>query len=95
VSSSFFSVVFFSGGLPFALYSVRLRTVVQPSLLSKCSVRVALYSAHWPPIWLPQLLSHWSGSRTVPVTLVLRLLASAELQLYQTSLPHLIVSRTI
>jgi hypothetical protein len=53
------------------------------------------YSAHWPPVWLPQLLSHLSGSRTVPWLLVLRLLASAELLLYWTSLPPLIISRTI
>ncbi len=48
-----------------------------------------------PPLWLPQLLSHLSGIRTVPCPLALRLLASAELQLYLTSLPRLIVSRTI
>jgi hypothetical protein len=41
VSSSFLSVVFFSGGLPFVLDSVRLRAVVQPfiqptGLLSGC-----------------------------------------------------------
>ncbi len=86
----------FSGGLHFALYSVRLRgLVVQLYLLSRYSLRVALYTAHWPPVWLPRLLSHWSGGRTVPLTLVLRLLASAELRLYHTSFPCLIVSRTI
>jgi hypothetical protein len=31
VSSSFFLVVFFSGGLPFALYLVRLRAIVELS----------------------------------------------------------------
>ncbi len=60
--------------------------------LSKHVMRVALYLAHWLPIWLPRLLSHWSGSRTVPWPSVLRLLASAKLQLYQTSLPRLIIS---
>jgi hypothetical protein len=58
-------------------------------------MRVALYLAHCPPIWLPRLLSHWSSSQTVPLTLVLRLLASAELWLFRTSLPGLIISRTI
>jgi hypothetical protein len=36
-----------------------------------------------------------SGSRTVPWPLVLRILASTELLLYQTSLLHLIILRTI
>ncbi len=36
-----------------------------------------------------------NGRRTVPLTLVLRLLASAELRLYRTSLPCLIISRTM
>ncbi len=63
------------------------RAAFQVFFLSKHVMRVALSLAHCPHIWLPQLLSHWSGSQTVPVTLVLRLLASAELQLYQTSLP--------
>jgi hypothetical protein len=46
-SSSFLSMVFFFGGLPFALYlfSLELRAVVQLSLLSRCFVRIALYSA--------------------------------------------------
>ncbi len=35
-------MVFFSAGLPFALFSVRLRAAVQISLLSRCFVRVAL-----------------------------------------------------
>ncbi len=48
-----------------------------------------------PPVWLPRLPSQWSGSRTVPTTLVLRFLASAELWRYWTSLPGLIISRTI
>ncbi len=51
--------------------------------------------AHWPPVRLPQLPSHWSGSRTVALILVLSLLASTELRLYWTSLPCLISSRTI
>ncbi len=72
---------FFSGGLPFAFYSVRLKAVVQLFRLNRCFMRVALSSAHCPPVWLPQLLSYWSGSRTVPLTLALRLLASAELEL--------------
>ncbi len=46
---------FSSGRLPFALFQ---------SSLDPC------FSAHWPPLWLPQLLSHWSGSRTIPLTLV-------------------------
>ncbi len=86
---------FFSDGLPFALYSVKLRAVDQLSLLSWCFMRVDIYSAHWPPVWLPRLLSHWSGSQTVPLTLVMRLLASAELLLYWTSLSRLNVLRTI
>ncbi len=45
-----------------------------------------------PPILQPQLLSHGSGNQTVPLTLVLRLLASAELWLYWTSLPRLIIA---
>jgi hypothetical protein len=56
---------------------------------------VARHSVIEPPVWLPRLLSHWSGSRTVPWPLVLRLLAFAELQLYQTSLPRLIILRII
>jgi hypothetical protein len=44
------------------------------------------YSARWPPVWLPRLLSHWSGSRVVPLTLVLRFLASTEL-LYSSTIP--------
>jgi hypothetical protein len=58
--------------------------------LSKYVMRVALLFHPLAPVWLPWLLSHWShwsGSRTVPWHLVLRLLASAELQLYRTSLP--------
>ncbi len=46
-------------------------------------------------MWPPLLLSHWSSSWTVPLTLVLRFLASTELQLYWTNLPRLIISRTI
>ncbi len=95
VSSSFLPVVFFSGGAAFCPCLVRPRVVVQLSLLSRYSVRAAFNSAHWPPIWLSRLLSHWSGSRTVPLTQVLRLLTSAELRLYRTSLPRMIVSRTI
>jgi hypothetical protein len=45
--------------------------------------------------WLPRLLSRWRGSQTAPLTLVLRLLASAELRLYRTSLSSLLISRTI
>jgi hypothetical protein len=63
--------------------------------LSRYSVRVALSFSPLAPIWLPRLLSHWSSSRTVPLTLGLRLLASAKLWLYRTSLPRLIISRTI
>ncbi len=51
-SSFFLSVVFFSGELPFALYSVRLRAVVQLSLLSRCFVRVALLFGPLTPAWL-------------------------------------------
>jgi hypothetical protein len=51
--------------------------------------------AYWSPIWLSRLLSHQSSRRTVHLTLVLLLSASAELQPYRTSLPHLIISRTI
>jgi hypothetical protein len=63
--------------------------------LGKCVVRVALLFGPLAPGWLPRLLSHLSGSQTDPWPLVLRLLASAELLLYRTSLPHLIISRTI
>jgi hypothetical protein len=87
VSSSFSTAVFFSGGLPFSLYLVRLRVVVQLSLLSRYSMRVALLFGPLALRLLPRLLSHWSGSRTVPLTLVLRHLASAELQLYRTISP--------
>jgi hypothetical protein len=66
VSSSFFlSVVFFSGGLPFALYSVWLRAVVQLALVSRCFMILALLFGPLPPIWLLQLLSQWSGSQIV------------------------------
>ncbi len=96
VSYSFFFICgAFSGRLPFVLFSVEPRAPFQLSFLSKHVVRVALYSAHWPPIWLPWLLSHWSGSQTASWPLVLRLLASAEFQLHWTSLPRLIISRTI
>jgi hypothetical protein len=59
------------------------RFLSSKELLSSSSFWVSMpweqpfYSAHWPPVWLPRLLSHWSGSRTVPWPLVLRLLASA------------------
>ncbi len=42
VSGSFWTVVFFSCGLPFALYLVRLRAVVYLSLLNRCFMKVAL-----------------------------------------------------
>ncbi len=48
-----------------------------------------------PPSGPPPLLSHWRVSWTVPLTLILRLLASAELWLCRTSLLRLIISRTI
>jgi hypothetical protein len=50
---------------------------------------------YYAPVWLPRLLSYWSGNKKVPLTLVLRLFASAELWLYRTSLPRLIILRTI
>jgi hypothetical protein len=58
-------------------------------------MRLALLFSPLAFCWLPRLLSHWRGSRTVPWTLVLRLLATAELRLYWTFLPHLIILRTI
>jgi hypothetical protein len=87
--------VFSSGGLPFDLYSVRLRAVVQLSLLSRCFMRLALLFGLLASVWLPHLSSHWSGSGTVPLTLGLRFLTCAKLWLYRTSLPRLIVFRTI
>jgi hypothetical protein len=79
--------------LPFL---VKQRAAFQLFFFSKHVVRVALFIRHTvPPAWLLRLLSHWSGIQTVPWPLVWRLLASFELQLYRTSLPHLIISRTI
>ncbi len=95
VSSSFFLVIFFSGRLPFVLVRLELELLSSSLFLSRYSMKVAFYSAHWHPIWLPRLLSHWSSVWTVPLTLVLRILASAELRLYRTGLPCLIVSRII
>jgi hypothetical protein len=60
--------------------------------LSKFVLKVALL---FGPVWLPWLLPHMSGSQTVPWPLVLRLLVSAELLFYLTSLLRLIISRTI
>jgi hypothetical protein len=80
--------------LPFVRLGLELLS--SSLFLSRYFVRVAPFI--WPtgpPAWLPGLLSHWSSSWTVPLTLVLRLLASAELRLYRTSLPRLIVLRTI
>ncbi len=42
MSCSSLTMVFFFGGLPFALYSARFGAVVQLSLLSRHSVRVAV-----------------------------------------------------
>ncbi len=96
VSSSFLLVVFLSGGLPFALVWLGLELLSSSLFFNRYSMRVALlFSPPWPPVWLPRLLSLWSDGRTVPLTLVLRLLASAELRLYRTRFPHLIISRTI
>jgi hypothetical protein len=91
VSSSFLIVVFFCPCL------VKLRAVVQLSLFEQ----IFRESSPRPPIWPSWLLSHWSSSQTVPLTLVLRLLASAELWLYWTNLPpnhlenHLIIVDSI
>ncbi len=75
-------------------YSGRLGAVVQLTLLSRCFMRVAFYSAHWS---LSGCLDYHLIGVLVGhhLTLVLRLVASAELRLYRTSLPSLIVSRTI
>ncbi len=88
-------VVFFSGRLPSALVWLGWELLSSSLSLWRYFVRVALYSAHWPTVWLPRLLSHWNCSQTVPLTLVLRIFASAELRLYRTSLPCLIILRTI
>ncbi len=96
VSSSFLLVVFFSGRLPFALVWLGLELLSSsPPFLVDIWWELPFYLAHWPPVWLPRLLFHWSCGWTVPLTLVLKLLASAELQLYRTSLPCLIISRAI
>jgi hypothetical protein len=92
---SFLYVVLFNWRAVFCLFSVKPRAASQLSFLSKHVVRVAIYLVHWPSLWLPRLLSHWCGSWTVSWPLRLRLFASAELQLYRTSLPHQIISRTI
>jgi hypothetical protein len=62
---------------------------------SKYVVRVAPLSGPLAPRLAASTAAHLSSSRKVPWPLVLRLLASAELLLYRTSLPHLIISRTI
>ncbi len=94
---SFLSVLLFFGRLPFALFLSSKEELFSSPFFTKYVMRAALLFglAPPPPILLPWLLSHLSGSRTVPWPLVLRLLASAELLLYRTSLPHLIISRTI
>ncbi len=97
VSSSFFFIrcAFSLAGcfLPFFQSSKEL--LFSSLFLTKHVLRVAILFGPLAPIWLPRLLSHLSGSPTVPWLLVLRLLASAVLQLYRTSLPCLIVLRTI
>ncbi len=94
-SFPFYPWCFLSGGLPFALFSVKFRAVFQLSFLSKYFVRVALLFSPLAPVWLSGQLSHWSGSWTVPLTLVLRLLASTELQLHWTSFLCLVISKTV
>ncbi len=94
VSSSLYNSGVFSGGLPFALIWLGLE-LLSSSLLRRHSMRVALLFGPLAPVWPPGLLSHWCTSQMVSLTLVLRLVASAELWLYMTSLPRLIISRTI
>jgi hypothetical protein len=75
VSSSFFNCSFFSGVLP--------SSPVQFGLQIPCE-RSPLFQPTGPPsVRLDYILSHWSGSQMVPLTLVLRLLASAEIRLYR------------
>jgi hypothetical protein len=89
-------VVLFPGMLPFALVQLGLELLSSSLYLSRYFMRVALLFGPLASCLAASTASHWSSSQTVPLTLVLRLLASAELRLYQTSLPpHLIISRTI
>jgi hypothetical protein len=95
VSSSFLLAgKCFFGRLTFASVQLGLE-LFSSSPLEWIPTRVALYLSLLAPVWLPRIPSHWSGSRTVPLTLVFRLLAFAELWLYQISLPLLIILRTI
>jgi hypothetical protein len=88
-------MVLSSGRLPLALFLSSKALLFSSPFLSKYVVRLALLFGPLAPTWLPRLLSHLSGSRTVPWPLILRLVASTEHQLYRISLPRLIISRTI
>jgi hypothetical protein len=88
VNSFTFSVCgVFSGGLPLALYSVKLRAVVQLSFFSGCSVRLALFSGPLAPYLAASAAVSLEQQSDSPLTLVFRLFASADLLLYWTSLP--------
>jgi hypothetical protein len=63
----FYPWCFFSGELPIALFQSSKELLFSSPFLNKNVVRVALYSAHWPPVWLPRLLSHLSSSRDSPM----------------------------
>ncbi len=83
VSVLFFNLGAFSlAGCLLPFYSQTKSCFSALLFFSKYVMRVALYLAYWPPVWLPRRLSHLSGSRTVPWPLVLRLLATTELLLY-------------
>ncbi len=96
VSSSFLLAVVFFWRADFCPTVVWLGLELLPSSpLEWITCESSPLTQHSSPLSRPRLLSPWSCSLTVPLTLVLRLLASAELRLYRTSLPRLIISRTI
>ncbi len=58
-------VIFFWRAAFWPFFQSNQELLLSSPFLSKHVMRVALYSAHWPPVWLPWLLSHWSGIRPV------------------------------
>jgi hypothetical protein len=59
-------MVLFLWRVAFYPFLVKQRAAIQLSFLSKHVMRVALLFGSLAPVWLPLLLSHWSGSQTVP-----------------------------
>jgi hypothetical protein len=89
---SFQTAVLFLWVLPFALlcFSVELPLALFP--FRKYVMRVALYLAQWPHVWLPRLLLTWVAA---PLALSFETLGLRWAFLFRTILPRLIILRTI